>query len=85
MTSKMIRFDEAYASKIEELVNSSNGHIEIIDDPNLAMDPYYYERCAHIAQTIEDIDSGKMKVYTSDEFEEEMDEFEKNLVLKYGH
>jgi len=84
MTAKMIRFDDEYASKIEELVASSDGHIQVINDPMLQMDPYFYERKKHIAQTIEDIDSGKMKMYDWDEFEEEMNEFEKELVLKYG-
>ncbi|MEA2017522.1 MAG: hypothetical protein U9N59_03655 [Campylobacterota bacterium] len=71
MTAKMIRFDDEYASKIEELVASSNGHIEVINDPMLQMDPYFYERKKQIAQTIEDIDSGKMKMY---DFDESMDE-----------
>ena len=48
------------------------------------LDPYFYERKKHIAKTIEDIDSGKIKCYDWDEFEEVMDRFEEELTLKYG-
>ena len=42
-----------------------------IEDPMLQIDPYFYERKKHIAQTIDDIDSGKMKMY---DFDESMDQ-----------
>lgn len=44
MTAKMIRYDDEYQSKIDELILQSKGHIELIDDPKLKMDPYFYER-----------------------------------------
>ena len=44
MTARMIRYNESYKSKIDELVASSNGNIELIDDPNLKEDPFFYER-----------------------------------------
>ena len=42
----------------------------------LQIDPYYYERKEHIAKTINDIDSGKMKMY---DFDESMDELIQEL------
>lgn len=85
MTAKLIRFDEEYASKLEEFVATSNGHIEIVDDPNLQMDPYYYERCEQIAKTIEDTESGKMKTIPHDEFWEEMELYTQELEQKYAN
>ena len=67
MTAKMIRYDDEYASQIEALVNSSGGHIEIVDDPNLALDPYFYERKASLDRTIEAVDNGTMKMHDFNE------------------
>ena len=67
----------AYELSLEdrkELVKQLN---ENLDDPMLQMDPYFYERKKQVAQTIADMDSGKMKMIPDDEFWEEMDEFEK--------
>ena len=50
--------------------------IDFKKDPMLVMDPYFYERKKHIAQTIEDIESGKMKMY---DFDESMDELIQEL------
>lgn len=75
----------AYELSLEErkeLVNKLNQNIE---DPNLQVDPYFYERREHLQRLREDIKSGKMKMYDSDEFEKEMDEFEKELILKYDY
>lgn len=76
MTAKMIRYDDEYVTQIEELVKASNGHIEIVEDPNLALDPYFYERREELHKLREDIKSGKEKMY---DFEESMDELIKEL------
>ena len=68
----------AYELPLEERKELTKLLNKNIEDPMLAMDPYFYERKKHIAQTIEDIDSGKMKMYDEDEFEDEMDKFEKS-------
>ena len=75
----------AYELPLEERIELTKKLTQNIKDPNLAIDPYYYERKEHIAKTIDDIDSGKMKMYDEEEFEKEMDEFEKELVFKYGN
>ena len=74
----------AYQLPLEERKELAKLLTQNIENPMLQMDPYFYERKEHIAQTLADIDSGKMKMYDFDEFEDEIDEFEKELVLKYG-
>jgi len=66
----------AYELSLEdrtELVKQLNKNL---DDPILQMDPYFYERKKQVAQTIADMDSGKMKMY---DFDESMDELIKEL------
>jgi len=43
------------------------------------------ERRGKLHQLRNDIRSGKMEMYDEDEFENEMDEFEKELISKYGN
>lgn len=75
----------AYELPFEERKELTQILTKNIEDANLQFDPYFYERKVHLAQILEDIDSGKMEMYDSDEFEKEMDEFEKELILKYGN
>ncbi|MEA3513677.1 MAG: hypothetical protein U9R37_08770 [Campylobacterota bacterium] len=75
----------AYELSIEDRKELAKKLNENIQDPMLQIDPYYYERREHIAKTIEDIDSGNMKMIPHDEFWEEIEEFEKELVLKYDN
>lgn len=73
----------AYELSIEDRTELTKQLNENLSDPMLQMDPYFYERKKQVAQTIKDIDSGKMKMIPDDEFWEEMEAFEKELVLKY--
>ena len=50
-----------------------------------ANDPYFEDRKAMIQQRIDDIDSGKSIMGSFEEFEKEMDEFEKELESKYAN
>ena len=61
------------------------GSIEIEELHNTNTDPFYIERKAMVQQRIQDIDNGNLKTQSFDEFEEEMNIFEKKLELKYGH
>ncbi|MEA3553854.1 MAG: hypothetical protein U9R39_05580 [Campylobacterota bacterium] len=66
----------AYELSIEDRIELTKQLNKNIEDPMLSMDPYFYERKKHISKTIEDIDSGKMKMY---DFDESMDELIKEL------
>ena len=84
MTTRMIRIDEAYADKLEAFVADNSDVMQIVHDENLEYDDYYYERKAHIAKTIESIDSGEMKVYTEAESMEQMDAMEERITAQYA-
>jgi len=75
----------AYALPLEERKELTKLLTKNIEDPMLSMDPYFYERREQLHQIKDDIRSGKMEMHDEDEFENEMDEFEKELILKYGN
>ncbi len=56
-----------------------------VKDTNLVNDSYFYERKEHVSQTIDDIESGKIKMHASEEFEDEMDLFVADLTKKYAN
>ena len=85
MTAKMVRFDDNYATKFNEFIESTNGNVEIVKDPNLEYDPYFYERKASLDKTIEAVDNGTMKMYNQEEYDLEMDKFMEELEEKYGN
>ncbi|RLA84344.1 MAG: hypothetical protein DRG78_01640 [Epsilonproteobacteria bacterium] len=85
MTARMVRFDDNYTNKFDEFIASTNGNVEIVKDPNLEYDPFFYERKASLDRTIEAVDNGTMKMYNQEEWKIEMDKFDKELEEKYGN
>jgi hypothetical protein len=67
MTARMIRYDESYSGLIDELVAKSDGHIELVDDANLKLDPYFYERKASLEKTIKAIDDGTLEMLSHED------------------
>ena len=87
MQTIQIEVKDDYLANVLKFLESVKGMmIEKIEvqDEMLKIDPYFYERKAQLEKVLEEIESGKMKLYDFDEFEEEMDEFEKELAVKYG-
>lgn len=68
MTARMIRIDDEYTAKFDEIVSLSNGHIEVVDDKNLTYDPCFYERKATLDKIIQAVDDGTVKMLSHDEF-----------------
>lgn len=85
MTARMVRIDDEYTAQFDKMVASLKGHIEVVNDPNLEYDPYFYERKASLDKTIEAVDNGTMKMYSQKEWEAEMLEWDRELEEKYGH
>ena len=73
MTAKMIRFDDEYEDKLNQFIEQNKGHIEIVEDENLKLDPFFYERKASLEKTLKAVEDGNMKMYDHDEFWNEID------------
>jgi len=58
--------------------------IEEINDET-ANDPYFLQRKTMIQQRLNDMDNGQLKTNNFDQFESEMDDFEKILEKKYDN
>ena len=83
MTAKMLRFDDEYEVKLNQFIEDNKGHIEIVEDENLKLDPFFYERKASLEKTLKAVEDGSMKMYNQEEFDEVMDDFMDDLEKKY--
>ena len=79
----MIRFDDEYEVQLNEFISKSKGHIELVEDENLKLDPFFYERKKSLENTLKAINDGSMKLYSQEEFDEKMDKFMFDLEKKY--
>ena len=75
MTAKMLRFDDEYEAKLNQFISENKGHIEIVEDENLKLDPFFYERKESLEKTLKDVEDGSMKMYNQEEFDHIMDNF----------
>jgi len=85
MTARMVRINDNYIAKFDEMVATFEDNIEIVDDPNLKLDPYFYERKASLDKTIKAIDDGTMKMISQEEWDLEMEKLDRELEEKYGN
>jgi hypothetical protein len=67
MTARMVRINDGYITAFDEMVATFKENIEIVDDSNLKLDPYFYERKASLDRTIKAIDDGTMNMYDFNE------------------
>ena len=73
MTARMIRFDDEYEDKLNQFIEQNKGHIEIVEDENLKLDPYFYERKASLEKTLKAVEDGSIKMYNHDDFWNEIE------------
>ena len=80
---------DSYVANIMTLLHSLKDgmidKIEIQSDANLKDDPYFYERREELHKLRDDVRSGKMQMFTQNEYDEDMTLFMKNLEVKYAN
>ncbi len=81
MQTIAVQVQDNYVQKFMSYVNNHSENISISKDKNLEQDPYFYERQKQLQQDIEDIDSSKAEMLSSEQFDNEMDIFFKDLKL----
>jgi len=79
MQTMAVQIRDGYMENFMSYVSTHSKDITITRDPNLELDPYFYERQKQLQQDIEDIDNGKAEILSSEQFDIEMDIFFKDL------
>jgi hypothetical protein len=71
MQTISVQVQDSYLSSFIDYVKREP-NLEI-GDPNLKIDPYFYERKQDIQQIIDDIDNGSMQMLSEEESQKEID------------
>ena len=76
---------DEFINEFMAIVENLKDKVTIKKDKNLELDPFFYERKEKLQKIREDIASGKMETFDFEEFEKNIEEFEKELELKYAN
>jgi hypothetical protein len=83
MQTIQLQVKDGYTQNILDMLGSVKDimleKIELKQDPNLEYDTYFYERKVELDKTIEAVDNGSMKMYDSQEWENEMLDLDKEI------
>jgi len=85
MQTLTVNIEDGFIQDFLSIVEHYKGKIEIQKDKNLEYDPYFYERKQQLQQDISDIDSGKVKMLSQEQYNEEMNSFLTELESKYAN
>ena len=85
MQTIAVQIQDNYITNFMSYINNHSENINISKDPNLELDPYFYERQKELHQIRDDIKSGNSQLITFEDFENNTNKFEKELELKYAN
>jgi len=77
--------DSCFQDFMTLIGNKYKNNIKILKDKNLELDPYFYERQKELQKIRNDIKNRKSKLISFSDFENRVDDFEKELELRYGN
>ena len=83
MQTIAIQIQDNYVQNFMSYVDNHSENISISKNPNLELDPYFYERQKQLQQDIEDIDNGKVEMISNEDFWNDIDNF--TLALQKYH
>lgn len=84
MQTLTIEVKDDFMIEFMKIVDNAKDNIIVKKDKNLEFDPHFYERQKKLQKIRDDIKSGKSKTTSFEDFELEMDKFEKELEVKYA-
>jgi len=79
MQTIAVQIQDSYIQNFMSYVNKHSKNITITKDENLEFDPFFYERKKKLHQIRADVKSGKMKMLTQEESDNEIELFFQEL------
>ena len=79
MQTISVQIQDSYLSKFMSYVSNHSENISITRDPNLELDPYFYERQRELEEVIEESENGTMEMLSQEDYNNEMKIFFKDL------
>jgi ABC-type transporter lipoprotein component MlaA len=66
MQTIILQVKDSFMHELISFIDSAKDNLIIKKDKNLEQDPYFYERQAYLQNTINEIESGKIKTHDFD-------------------
>jgi len=85
MQTLTLNIQESFVQDFLTIIEHYKDKVQLKKDKNLELDPYFYERQKQLQSDIDDIDSGKIRMLSEEEYNSEMSDFFKKLESKYDN
>jgi predicted RNase H-like nuclease (RuvC/YqgF family) len=86
MQTIILEIEDSCFQNFMSLIESKyKDNIKILKDKNLELDPYFYERQKELQKIRNNIKNRKSKLISFSDFENRVDNFEKELESRYGN
>ena len=85
MQTITLQVQDSFIPNLLNFLNQFQDKVIIKKDKNLELDPFFYERQKQLQQDLKDIESGKSILISFEEFENNINNFEKELETKYAN
>ena len=79
MQTLTLDIEDNFVQDFLTIIDHYKDKVQLKKDKNLEHDPYFYERQKQLVQDIEDIDSGKIKMISNEDFWQDIDTFTQTL------
>ncbi|MDD2697186.1 MAG: hypothetical protein PHF17_00145 [Arcobacteraceae bacterium] len=83
MQTLTLQVQDSFVPNLLNFLEQFKNEVVIQKDKNLEYDPYFYERQKELQQIRADIKSGKSELISFEDFENRVNNFEKELEQKY--
>ena len=85
MQTITLQVQDSFIPNLLNFLHQFQDKVIIQKDKNLELDPFFYERQKQLEQDIKDIESDKSILIPFEEFENNINNFEKELEAKYAN
>ncbi|KIM12857.1 MAG: hypothetical protein KU38_03775 [Sulfurovum sp. FS08-3] len=84
MQTLIVNVEESFIQDFLRIIEGYKDKIKLQKNPDWVQDPYFYQRQEQLQKTLEAIDSGKMKIYSDQESQKQIDALFERLEDEYS-
>ena len=85
MQTLTIEVKDDFMTEFMKIIDTVKDNVIVKKDKNLELDPYFYERQKKLQKIRDDIKSGKTKMLSQKQYDEEMEDFFEKLEKEYAN
>ena len=83
MQTITLQVQDSFIPNLLNFLHQFQDEVKVKKDKNLELDPFFYERQKQLEQDIKNIESGKIKMLSQEEYSKEIENFFIKIKAKY--